>query len=584
MKQPTRYFCIGAEAGGKTSITLHRQEGVATKDGMSLLYDGLIYELPGGRKILASDSPPKIAALMLDSYRRNRKRFFQRLNGQFTVAVVEGNQAACFRSRLSPSLIYYSDRYFSNHLLPVAQRIQEPKADLVYFADFLADHPKIFYDLPRTPFEAIRRLLPGETLLLKNGKIKRVPARTEATSPPYLVKPGQKASEVGRHIRELIELAVDTRLGDGTRPVVCELSGGLDSSLITSLVARRAKDVSAFMYAYSFRPSHDISEKFAREVAQEAGVPLVVLDPSQSHKTDLSVGQPYFDEPNPFFWQGAMFADAMAELVPDNALLFSGFGADQIFMRDPKVIPWLLKTGRYREFLKTVSDTARSLERSRGNLIWQSALAALPKGVYQRIKKPFEGWRLNPFAMEEMNADFTFTETVSWLAMPPVGTGVMGTDTSSIEYSYLVAPSTSTDPYTDPRGISSVHPFCDSRLIEYLTKEVSWHLVHDWENPYKNLLREVQRGLIPESVRTREKNEFSFEGFLVKLLRDNEAFLRGFLGDLAIPHREVIDRPKMHKALDELFFGLATNSSRKIVRLISYALWWRDFSGSIVTV
>jgi len=578
---PVHYFSVLLGRSENAKLRLHDHDGYAKKGRVSLVFDGLIYGVRGEKTLHPATPPPQIASFLLEAYLRSPDRFFDALDGQCTVVIVDGQDTVHgFRSRLSPTLIYYSDRVLSNHLMPVYEALDRPAPDLRYFSDFLADHPKIYFDLPRTPFEGIRRLLPGETLRLRNGKLaitraKAVPKGHE-TYPYYA---DQKLEEVAPRVLRLLENAVQTRLGASDRPIVCELSGGLDSSFITSLVARRAENVSAFMYSYPLRPSHMFSEKCARAVAADLGIPLTVLDPSEVSKVDLATEQHYCDEPNAFSWQGFLFSESTEKLVPEGSLLFSGMGADQIFMRDERIFPWLLQNGHYREFLKTVSDKAKGAERSKVNLAWQAALAALPKSVYRRLKTPFDGFRFNPFAVEEMNSGMDPVVTAPWLRdLPPTTAPSLEDDLSPIEFSYLIAPSTTTDPYDEPRGVASAHPYCDSRLIEYVTNGVSRHLVYDWKNPYKNLLREAMRGLVPEFVRMREKNDFSFEGFRSKMLRDNEVFLRQFLGDLNIPQRDHIDRQKMMVALDEVFFGVSTDSTRKLLALLSYALWWRDFS------
>jgi hypothetical protein len=148
---------------------------------------------------------------------------------------------------------------------------------------------------------------------------------------------------------------------------------------------------------------------------------------------------------------------------------------------------------------------------------------------------------------------------------------------SKLEFSYLRAPDLSAEPYLEARGARSAHPYCDRRLIEYMLREVSWDLVHDWQRPYKQLLREAQVGMIPEKVRRREKNEFYFDGFLSRLLHDNQAVLREMLSRPDLPLPIVLSPSALHHALDELSFGVLSSSAGKLLILLSYLFWWRDF-------
>lgn len=94
-----------------------------------------------------------------------------------------------------------------------------------------------------------------------------------------------------------------------------------------------------------------------------------------------------------------------------------------------------------------------------------------------------------------------------------------------------------------------------------------------------SIIREAQRGLVPEEVRTRPKNEFFFDGFLERFLTDNRAYLRELVSQCDLPFRELILVPEAQLALGELFFGINNTSTAKLWALIAYLCWWRDFQG-----
>ena len=148
---------------------------------------------------------------------------------------------------------------------------------------------------------------------------------------------------------------------------------------------------------------------------------------------------------------------------------------------------------------------------------------------------------------------------------------------SKLEFSYLAVPQMTSDPYLNPRGARSAHPYFDSRVIEYTLRDVSWDLVHDWKSPYKNLLREAQRGILPEKVRNREKNEFYFDGFLGALLRDNRNMLYDLLSAPDLPIDVSLSKKNLLTSLEELIMGVTSNSTMKLLVLIAYLTWWRDF-------
>ena len=117
------------------------------------------------------------------------------------------------------------------------------------------------------------------------------------------------------------------------------------------------------------------------------------------------MNQPYRDEPSAAFWQAALFAPVTDRFVPDGGVLFTGLGADQILLRDSRIMAWLLKEGKFAPVLSMLDDAARDLNRSRLHLLWQTCLMTVPRPWYRKLNDSFSGWRFNPFAMEEMDLD-----------------------------------------------------------------------------------------------------------------------------------------------------------------------------------
>lgn len=75
-------------------------------------------------------------------------------------------------------------------------------------------------------------------------------------------------TEILRQIRDKLDAAVEKRL-ISDRPIGCLLSGGLDSSLITALVAKRFNKGELSTFSIGFEGSEDI--KYARKVAEYLG-------------------------------------------------------------------------------------------------------------------------------------------------------------------------------------------------------------------------------------------------------------------------------------------------------------------------
>ena len=89
-----------------------------------------------------------------------------------------------------------------------------------------------------------------------------------------------------------------------------------------------------------------------------------------------------------------------------------------------------------------------------------------------------------------------------------VGDGIICDD-----WGYFSAPRTVTQSHFAAKGLTDASPFCDLPLLDFVYDEVSALLVHDFEGRYKELLRECQKGIVPESLRGRQNDTFVFNSF-----------------------------------------------------------------------
>jgi hypothetical protein len=120
-------------------------------------------------------------------------------------------------------------------------------------------------------------------------------------------------------------------------------------------------------------------------------------------------------------------------------------------------------------------------------------------------------------------------------------------------------------------------PFYDLRLLRFVFEKVSWHLIHDWRTPYKHVLREAQKGTVPEATRNRKKNEFHFDGFFQTLFEQNEDYIRSLFQSGDVDRFSFIDKSELQKTVDKRFFGINNNSTRALISLLFYLIWLQTF-------
>ena len=268
--------------------------------------------------------------------------------------------------------------------------------------------------------------------------------------------------------------------------------------------------------------------------------------------------------------------------------VFTGFGADQLFLRSPSFLPYLLQRREYKHFAKALPPASELLSRGRANLGWQSMLSLVPEGIHQRLNRMFAGSGWNPWDVSDVNMRRMLTEPVPWLRCGRslhayskeretwerelVGDGIICDD-----WGYFSAPRTVTQSHFAAKGLTDASPFCDLPLLDFVYDEVSALLVHDFEGRYKELLRESQKGIVPESLRGRQNDTFVFNSFQLTYVNKAREYFASLLE--AAPD-DWIDRRAANYALEQLSFGITTSSTRSAMALMGYLGWRRAFTGS----
>jgi asparagine synthase (glutamine-hydrolysing) len=184
-------------------------------------------------------------------------RLWPILRGPFAVAIWEPRSAALTLARdhlgVNVVMFYMSQRFFAFASMPkgvfafkdVPRRLNEEK-----FADFLVLNHS---DQGTTMYQGINRVLPAHFLTLgRNGAMSQHRYWSAADIAPIHL-PTDEAYADG--LRERLQLAVDRQMRTPHK-IGCFLSGGLDSSSVATLAARRLKEKGARLHAYTQIPRY----------------------------------------------------------------------------------------------------------------------------------------------------------------------------------------------------------------------------------------------------------------------------------------------------------------------------------------
>lgn len=552
-----------------------------------LVFTGRIDAIPGYD--LNAD-PSKTAEYLLTHLKNNK--CFDQVKGQFVAVWIAEGQIGAYRSSFCPQTLFFGESCISDNLSRVCVAEKQFSLSKDYAYRFVQDIPAWQFDGPTSPVESIRRLPSNSTLRATTHGFE---VRTNQFTPlNHHYNSQQTHRDAGQIILSHLNTSITESLkGLQERQIFCELSGGLDSSFVTALVARQHSNIASYVYSFPDHPSHQVSIDFAKSVASQYGIKIEIINGNDINIPDVGTLTHSADEPADFYWQGALFGPIIQRICGPQSAVFTGFGADQILNRSSMVLSRLLKKRCYRHYFKTAKDMSLAADRSTLNYHWQALLGSLPRKLMFNLMDLTIG-SYRPFGTEELADDISNFMPNAWLKSGLTVSArkellkvfdegevyhkrFFGKCFAHPNLYYLSAPHLVWGPYLGETNTWQIHPFCDSRLIEASYNDISWHLIHDWSTLYKQALRESQVGILPEPLRLRKKDDFSFDGFYLRFLRKN----RDALYAIALQSKHLLephfDLRSFDNAFEQTVFGVQNMQTLKLNRFLAYAIWAKNF-------
>jgi asparagine synthase (glutamine-hydrolysing) len=253
------------------------------------------------------------------------------LRGKFAVAVwdEERRRGVIARDRLGIKPLYWARSgdtlVFGSELkCVIASGLVTPELDGEALAAYLAFG---FVPAPMTPLAQVRKLMPGERLVVENGGI-RLERYWDYPTTPAPPQPRSAARAVAE-FRDVLDEAIESRLMSDV-PLGAMLSGGLDSSLIVALM-RRHLDEPVKTFAIGFSGGDGPNElSDARRVADALG--------TDHHELEIPLGTATGDLDRVVWHNDEPIADlsalgflALSELASRHVTVaLSGQGADEL--------------------------------------------------------------------------------------------------------------------------------------------------------------------------------------------------------------------------------------------------------------
>ncbi|MBI4230060.1 MAG: asparagine synthase (glutamine-hydrolyzing) [Planctomycetes bacterium] len=501
----------------------HGRQPATSEDGrIQVVYNGEVYNAPQiARELekkgyrLASGADTEILPHL---YEEEGIEGFRRLEGMFAFALWDERERALWLVRdpvgIKP-LFWWEDGKgrlaFASELKALLCLDAVPRATDPDAAHLLLNLRYVPGE--RTILRGVRKLAPGAALRWQDGRVHRsnLQALDDATE-------GKEAPDSGERLREALKVAVRRQMRSDV-PLGTFLSGGLDSSIVTTLAVRSdAPPRAAFTLAFG-EPTDETSD--ARAVADACGIP---------HRTETLV--PDLDRLIPeVLWHtespsvNAVQGYALARFAASEVkVALSGLGADELFKG--------YEIHRRLEMLRlaraggglALAPLARWIERAWRR--WGGPLSEVPQravGMAGRTADPLGAYLLLRNAWEEVPAlagaiySPEGARAVTIRCREPFEPFFRGERDPLLAAARTEFRTKMVDDFLVNEDRNSMAHGLEARVPFLDTAFLSAALAIPWEARFagepKRLLREAARPLLPPSVLAKPKKGFANEPF-----------------------------------------------------------------------
>lgn len=511
-------------------------------------------------------------------YEEMGEAFLSLLNGMFAIALWDerAQRLLLARDRLGVKPLYYyedAERLaFASELKALLQcRFVPRDIDLEAISDYLT---LMYIRAPRSPFKAIRKLLPGHYLVIdaSGARLVRYWDLREHCEPTSLNEPA-----LIEHIRWLLEDSVRLRMRSDV-PVGAFLSGGIDSSTVV-----------AYASANSPQPLDTFAVGFEGADFDELGYARIVAKAfrTRHHETVVTVEDTirhlpklvwHLDEPNA---DSAIIPTYLVSKFAATKLrvVLTGLGGDELFGGYPRYFDGYPIEHAYRRIpgalrQNLLAPLARVLpSRIAGRIEWNS-LADEERYLMQvSYLLPSERQALLSHAV---NGEVSLRE--EFRAYPGIDriNRLMFVDAITYLPDDILH---ITDRMSMAVSLEARTPFLDYRLVEFCAGMPGSHKIHRASRGWKVILKKTMGPILPEAIVRRPKWGFGAPvvtwmnmgllPVLKDLYRSSEAVAIGLL-----------DRAGTQRLIESWGKALKNyRSAHKLWMLLVLEVWCRVFLG-----
>jgi len=265
------------------------------------VYNGEIYNFPELKQRLQAKGHAFLTQtdteVIVHLYEEEGEDFVKRLNGMFAIALWDKKKKKLIlvRDRLGVKPLHYlrfnDQLLFASEIKCLLQSGCPREIDLEALSQYFTFE---YIPAPRTIFRGIQKILPGQMLVIENGRM-TVRPYWDVQFEPKSLKPGDEnvlAEEIEQRLKESVRMRLISDV-----PLGVFLSGGIDSSSITALMSEVSTSaIKTFSIGFKEKSFDELG--YARTVASRLGTEhQEFVVESDLVKELVPVLMKYIDEP-----------------------------------------------------------------------------------------------------------------------------------------------------------------------------------------------------------------------------------------------------------------------------------------------
>ena len=515
----TRLSIIGIKEGKQPKYNANKNV-ILVFNGEIFNYKILVKKYFPGENIFSDTD------VILKLYLKFGKNFVNKLNGMFSIAIIDKNLNKLFiyRDRFGIKPLYYSayknNFYFCSEIKPITKIIENLTIDRAAVSDYISMG---YIKNPNSIYHEIKKLEPGTYLdiCIKTKKISKIKW--------YSLSPSLKKFKDNREVIELVEEQIKKSLKLWTTsdvPISLMLSGGIDSSLLASMYYKNlSKNMTTYSNVFKQKKyerwnedsiisdftkkyKHDHNNYFFNEISFKKNLRKII-----SH-----LGEP--------FGGGLPSWFLLKEISKKFKVVLSGTGGDELFGNYNRQFNFIKSNDHcYNE--KSFNENYFYNNLFLANLDFKKKYTYLNTENNKNVSKPL----FNIFSKNKLK--YSLTKSISLLDL--------NYDLTD-DYLYL------SDRFSMAHSLELRTPYLDHELVELVYSLPEKYRID--KKIYKPILRSIGKKYLPKSYFSPKKTGFSLpishlmrkellalvEDLLSSKSLEKNGFIKGnFFDDYVVP-------------------------------------------------